>query len=61
MVPEETEIVENAQLIYAKWSLLYIKFIIISITFKVCLCMEERDYARKIQQKPVTLLLPNIK
>lgn len=35
MVSEETKTVENAQLIYAKWSLLSIKFIIINITFKV--------------------------
>jgi len=35
MVSLETETVENTQLIYAKWSLLSIKFIIINITFKV--------------------------
>jgi hypothetical protein len=43
MVSEETETVENDQLIYAKWSLLSIKF---NIVIK---------YTKKIQQKPETL------
>jgi hypothetical protein len=35
MVFEETETVENAKLIYAKWSLFFIKFNIIIITFNI--------------------------
>jgi hypothetical protein len=35
MVTEETETVENAKLIYAKWSLLSIKLNIIIITFNI--------------------------
>jgi len=44
MVFEETETVENAKLIYAKWSLFSIKFNIIIITFNIPKSMFHSKY-----------------